>query len=72
MAWQLGFLGLAKRRESLENFLRVQAPQLLGPDAVPQDAGEPQGDADLNGAEHDVVRVTTGQVDSEIKSVQCM
>jgi len=41
---------------------------LTGPDAIPENAGEPEGDADLDGSEHDVVRVPAAQIDPETKT----
>jgi hypothetical protein len=38
---------------------------LTGSDAIPENAGEPEGDADLDGSEHDVVRVPATQIDPE-------
>jgi hypothetical protein len=38
---------------------------LTGPDAIPENAGEPEGDADLDGPEHDVVGVPATQIDPE-------
>ena len=49
-------------RHALQDLLGVEAPELLGPDAVPEDAGEPQRHADLHGAEDYVVSVARGQV----------
>ena len=54
-----------ERRHALEDLLWVEAPELLGADAVPEDAGEPQRHADLHSPEDYVVGVAGRQVDPE-------
>ena len=44
----------------VEDLLWVEAPQLLWPDAVPQDAGEPEGHPNLDRSKDDVVSVSGG------------
>ena len=50
---------LSKRRKPFEDFLWIEAPQLLGSNTVPQDAGKPEGDADFDGAKYYVMGIAT-------------
>ena len=47
---------------SLDNLLWVQNPELLRPDAVPEDAGEPQRHSYFHHTEYDDVGVLGGQI----------
>ena len=59
----IGAVHLERRRnvQTLENLLGIQQPQLFGADAVPQDAREPESDAQFGHAEQDVVHVAALQ-----------
>ncbi len=57
--------GLSQRLQVAQDLLGVEAPQLLGPDAVPQNARKPQSHADLYRAEDHVVHVAARKIDPE-------
>ena len=61
-----------ERRHALKDLLWVEAPELLGADAVPEDAGEPQRHADLHRPEDYVVGVARRQVNPENGRETCL
>ncbi len=62
--------GRFQGRQYVEDLLRVETPELLWPDAVPQHAWEPQGHSDLHRPKDYIMGIATAQINSG-KSPSC-